>query len=135
YDVLCLDEVDQVLGDRDREEGLFHLYHRVQEAGGRLVLAARQAPQNAEFALPDLASRLRAARVMRLGALDDDDLVRALKQRAERRDLELPDATARYLLNHYRRDMHSLCALLDELDLASLAARRRLTVPFVKDLI
>ena len=31
---------------------------------------------------------------------------------------ELPRDTGRYLLNHYRRDMASLCALLDELDLA-----------------
>ena len=45
---------------------------------------------------------------------------------------ELPDDSARYLLTHYRRDMVSLCAMLDSLDLASLAERRRLTVPFIR---
>lgn len=135
YAVLCVDEVDRVLGEREREEALFHLYHRAQDTGCRLVLAAREVPQHLDFELPDLASRLRAAAVLTLAALSDDELVDALGQRAARRDLELPDATARYLIRHYRRDMHSLCTLLDELDLASLAARRRLTVPFVKSLL
>ena len=56
-------------------------------------------------------------------------------RRARLRGLELPPETGRYLLNHYRRDMASLCALLDELDLASLAAQRRLTIPFVKGIL
>ena len=135
YPMVCLDNVDRLLGQRGHEEALFHLYNRLQDAQGRLVYAARVAPQQLEFVLPDLASRLRAATVVRLPLLNDDDAVAALQFRASRRRLELPDATARYLLNHLRRDMHTLCRLLDDLDLASLAARRRLTIPFVKSIL
>ena len=59
----------------------------------------------------------------------------ALMAGARRRGLELPVATGRYILRHTARDMGSLLTLLDRLDLASLAAQRRLTIPFVRVLI
>ena len=78
---------------------------------------------------------MRAALVIALHPLTDEGRLEALKLRAECRGFELPGKTGRYLLNHYRRDMASLCAMLDRLDRASLAARRRLTVPFVKTIL
>ncbi len=37
-----------------------------------------------------------------------------------------------FLQRRLPRDMESMCAFLDELDEASLAAQRKLTVPFVR---
>ena len=54
---------------------------------------------------------------------------------ADRRSVTLPEDTARYLMTRHRRDFGSLCALLDTLDLAVLATRRRLTIPFIKDVL
>jgi len=45
----------------------------------------------------------------------------------------LPRETADYLLKRVPRDLGSLLALLDALDEASLAAQRRLTIPFIRD--
>jgi len=61
--------------------------------------------------------------------------VAALRLRAAARGFELPVGTARYLLRRCPREAPSLFALLDRLDRASLAARRRLTVPFVRQLL
>jgi DnaA family protein len=36
-------------------------------------------------------------------------------------------------LKRMPRDMHSLFAVLDQLDEASLVAQRRLTIPFIRD--
>lgn len=135
YTVVCIDDVARLIGHRDHEEALFHLYQRALDTGACLVFAARSSARGLDFALPDLASRLRAARAYDVQALADDDAVEALTARAKRRGVTLPAATARYLLSRYERDMHSLCTLLDELDLASLAARRALTVPFVKSIL
>jgi DnaA family protein len=38
-------------------------------------------------------------------------------------------------LNRLQRDMSTLCATVDALDAASLAAQRKVTVPFVKSII
>jgi DnaA family protein len=135
YALVCVDEIHRLIGDRQREVALFHLYNRLAEAGGALVVAAPLPPPGLDFVLPDLASRLRAALTLELHPLDDEGRIQALKLRARCRGFELPGATGRYLLSHYRRDMASLCALLDRLDHASLAAQRRLTVPFVKSIL
>ncbi|MFK8016262.1 MAG: DnaA regulatory inactivator Hda [Gammaproteobacteria bacterium] len=135
YAQVCVDDVDRLLGDRAREEALFHLYNRLIDHGRSLVLAASRPPTAYEFLLPDLASRLRAAMTLAVEPLDDDGRLAALKLRARSRGFELPSVTGRYLLNHQRRDMRSLCAILDTLDIASLAAQRRLTVPFVKTIL
>jgi DnaA family protein len=61
--------------------------------------------------------------------------MQALRLRAGQRGLDLPDETASFLLNRTRRDMASLYRLLDELDKEALIARRRLTIPFVREVL
>ena len=58
-----------------------------------------------------------------------------LEQRAGRLGLVLPRESAAYLVHRMPRDMHSLCAALDRLDVAALAAQRRLTVPFLRQVL
>ena len=128
---MCLDEVDALAGDAEWERALFNLYNALQDSGGRLLMSAASAPAGVGFALRDLASRAGASVVFHLRPLSDDDLAAALKLRARHRGLELPDETARLLLRRLPRDMASLGDWLDHLDTASLAAQRRLTVPFV----
>ncbi len=48
------------------------------------------------------------------------------------RGLDLSEEAALYLVHRLPRDMHSLFGVLDQLDEASLAAQRRLTVPFLR---
>ena len=130
---LCLDEVATVIGMPDWERALFALYRDCEERGASLLMAAREAPPQLPFALPDLASRCAAGLRMNLRALDEPAQLAALQLRAKQRGFELPDETARYLQRRMPRDMSSLFALLDELDTAALAAQRRLTVPFIRE--
>jgi DnaA family protein len=73
--------------------------------------------------------------VFRLRALADADRLQALRIRAALRGLELSEDAGRYLLTRSRRDMGSLYALLDTLDREALRAQRRLTVPFVREVL
>ncbi len=132
---VALDDLDVVGRDRAWERALFVAYEALRGAGAGIVAASRVAPAGLPLALADLRSRLSSAAVFHLRALDDAGKQEALTLRARLRGLELPAETGQYLLTRYARDMHALCRLLDELDLASLAAQRRLTVPFVKSVI
>jgi DnaA family protein len=85
--------------------------------------------------LPDLTSRLGWGPVFQLATLSDRDKRAALQMRARRRGLELGNEVAEYLLRRYPRDMDSLFSLLNQLDRASLVAQRRLTIPFVRELL
>ena len=133
--LVCIDDVDRVARDRESERAVFVLFNRLVEAGGALIVSASASPRHVAFALPDLSSRLSSGPVFQLSPLTDEERIAALKLRAEQRGLSLPTEVSRYLLRHYRRDMATLYGLLDRLDAASLVAQRRLTVPFVKEVL
>jgi DnaA family protein len=131
-DLVCLDDVDAIAGRTDWELGLFDLFNRLRECGGTLLVTAGKRPNHSGIRLADLVSRLRWGVVYVLKPLDEETLFAAVTYRARARGLELPEDTARFLLRRFPRDLASLCDLLDRLDQASLVARRRLTIPFVK---
>ena len=134
-ELVCIDDIELAAGDADWEAALFALCNQVFDAGGQLVVASKTAPCECPVRLADLASRLSRLPVFRVHTLGDAERVAALQLRARHRGLDLPDETASYLLKRSRRDMSSLYELLDKLDLEALRAKRRLTVPFVRDVL
>jgi len=134
-DLVCLDEMEHLAGREDWELALFHLFNRLREVGKPLALAGRTAPAAAGIQLPDLRSRLEGALVFHLQELDDAGKLQALRLRAEARGFELPREVGEYLLRRLPRDMAALYALLNRLDQASLSLQRRLTIPFVRELL
>jgi len=132
---LCLDDLGCVIGQLDWERALFGLLRELQEAGGHLVVAAPAAPRLMPFSLADLGSRCAAASIFALQPLDEREQQEALKLRARLRGVELPEETLQWLQRRVPRDMRSLYGLLDRLDEASLAAQRRLTIPFIREVL
>jgi DnaA-homolog protein len=134
-ELLALDDVERVAGEADWEQALFAVLESRRSHGGDLLLAATAPPAAAGIVLADLASRAAGAIVYRLDALEERERMRALIEHARHRGLELDEAAARYLLNRVERDMRALCGWLDRLDRAALAAKRRLTIPFIRSLV
>jgi DnaA-homolog protein len=134
-DLACYDDVQAIAGLEAWEERLFSLWQRAQERGSTLLFAARESPAHVDFGLADLKSRLASASVFAVRELNDDEQMEALSLRAQLRGFELPLETARYLQRRFPRDMRNLCEVLDTLDDASFVAQRRLTVPFIREVI
>ncbi|MBA1845318.1 DnaA regulatory inactivator Hda, partial [Escherichia coli] len=51
------------------------------------------------------------------------------------RGFELPEDVGRFLLKRLDREMRTLFMTLDQLDRASITAQRKLTIPFVKEIL
>ena len=134
-DLACCDDVQAIAGIADWEERLFSLWQRSLERGSTLLFAARENPAHVDFGLADLKSRLTSSAVFAVRELNDEEQLDALALRAQLRGLELPAETARYLQRRFPRDMRTLCEVLDTLDDAAFVAQRRLTVPFIRDVI
>jgi DnaA-homolog protein len=132
---LCLDDVDEVVGQSAWELGIFGLLRELEESGGQLLLSAQAPPALLSWALPDLGSRCAAGAVFQLRVLDEDEQRTALQLRAGLRGLELPEETWQWLRKRFPRDMGTLYQLLDTLDEAALTAQRRLTVPFIREVL
>lgn len=132
YDLICLDDVDAIAGERVWEEAVLHQFNRLRRMERRLIVSSPVAPGQLPISLPDLKSRLGWGLALHLQPLDDASKLAALDWRARRLGLELPSAVGQFLLTRCPRDLPSLWALLDRLDRSSLAAQRPLTIPFVK---
>ena len=90
---------------------------------------------SADFELPDLLTRLNWGPVIQLKELNDDQKQEFIRQWAERKGMQMPEEAAQFVLRNCSRDMGSLIGLMEQLDRESLAAQRRLTVPFVKSIL
>lgn len=133
--LVAVDDADVLAGRPEWERALFRLHQELDERGGHLLIAGSAPPAALGFKLRDLASRLNGGLVLTLRGLEDQEQMQALQLRAQLRGFELPEETAHYLLRRLPREMAPLCAFLDELDQASLVAQRRLTVPFVREVM
>lgn len=133
--LVCIDDIDQAAGDEAWEEALFHAYNRFQQAGTCFILGSHQSARQIDFRLKDLQSRIQGLLSLEIHPLSDLEKKPALQLRAANRGLTLPDEVADFLLRHYPRDMTNLVDALQRLDEASLVEKRRLTIPFVKEVL
>jgi DnaA family protein len=133
--VICIDDLHLIAGRPAWEEAFFHTYNRIYDAGVRLVVTANVMPKSLGVAMPDVVSRLSWAMVFQLHSLSDAEKLSVLIMRAERRGMMLNEEVGKFILNHCPRHMSTLFAALEALDKASLAAQRKLTIPFVKSIL
>ncbi len=134
-DVVALDGLEGIAGAREDEIALFDFHNRVRGTGLNLMYVAREVPDQLSLVLPDLRSRLSQCGRIVLNVLDDHARAAILRDRAQRRGLILEEPAIDWLLSHADRDMASLVSLLDRLDRESLAAQRRITVPFLRGVL
>jgi DnaA family protein len=130
-DLVCLDDVERA-ADPAWERALFSLYNVLRDCGGHLIAAAAVPPAALPLGLPDLRSRLAWGLTLSLHPLAGDALAEALRTAALARGLTLSAEVADYLLRRFPRNLPALLEVLERLDQASLAARRPLTLPFVR---
>lgn len=130
--LVCIDDLHLIAGRPAWEEAFFHAYNRIHDAGGRLIVTANVMPKSLGVALPDVVSRLSWGVVFQLQPLTDKEKLGVLIMRASLRGMTLSEEVGKFILNHCPRHMSTLFAALEALDKTSLAAQRKLTIPFVK---
>lgn len=133
--LIALDDLDAICGQTDWEEALFHAFNRWRDRGCHVLVTALLPPAQLPIRLPDLASRLSAATVFQVHALDDEDKIIWLQDRAHARGLQMDADTARFLMHRLSRDTAQLMDWLNRLDQAALVQQRRLTIPFVRSVL
>jgi len=133
YDLVCLDNIDKIAGNKVWERAIFDLFNRLLENNNsKLLITSNAAPKQVPFILPDLISRLEWGQVYQLKELSDEDKLYALQLRALLRGFKLPTDVGLFLLKRVDRDMKTLSNLLDKLDKVTIAEQRKLTIPFIK---
>ena len=128
--LVAVDNVD--MADASQQGRLFTLYNALKASGGQLLAAAAVPPALMPLR-DDVRTRLGWGLVYEILPLADHDKPAALAFYAKSRGVALPDEVIAYLLAHGRRDMASLLATLLALDRYSLAQKRPITLPLLRD--
>lgn len=133
YALICIDDIESIGGKPDLEESCFHLYNQVlANADSKLIISACCSPNNLPILLPDLKSRLTSGLIFQVEELSDEHKMLILQQYCEKKGFYLSLHIAQFLLTHCSRNLHHLLEKIEILDKASLAAKKRITLAFVK---
>ena len=134
--VIAIDDIDSIAGLPEWENALFDLYNQVYDNEHSVLLTSNNtAPSASVIKLADLRSRLNWGLTLQLKELDDANKTTVLQAQARKRGFDLPEAVALFLIHRCTRNMHDLQNILDQLDQESLAAQRKITIPFVKSIL
>ena len=134
-DTVCIDDVDQVLGDKAWDHALFMLINELRTANKSLLLTASVNPNHTKASLLDLASRLSWGPVYKLNHLTDKQKELAVQAHADARGFKISSEVSNYLLKQYPRDLNKLIELVDRIDKHSLNQKRKVTLGFVKSIL
>ena len=134
YDLICIDNLHEIQGDAIWERTIFDLINQVLEQSHhpRIILSALGSPLAVDFVLPDLISRLTWGAVFQLATRSDEQLCQVIQFRLEHRGLEASEECIKFLLTRVDRNLRNLMSVVNELDKKSLQAKRKLTIPFIK---
>ncbi len=131
--LVCLDDIDDVIGERSWQLALFHLINACRDHDTKLVMSATLPVASISIELSDLDSRLKAAYLVSTDTLDDDEKLEVIRLKAERRGFVMDADVCSFILSRSRRDMHHLARLVDQLDEETLRQQKKVTIPFVKN--
>ncbi|SJM92734.1 DnaA regulatory inactivator Hda [Crenothrix polyspora] len=134
-DLVCLDNIEHIAGKADWELAFFNFFNRQRDLDRKLILSAASLPAHINLCLPDLKTRINWGLTLKLQPFSDPEQIAALIFKADKMGFDLSTSAGHFLLTHYHRDLESLWALLDTLDRASLIAKRKLTLPFLKQIL
>ena len=126
HGAVAVEDAEAAAGNPQAEAAFFHLHNLVTQSGHLLVTAARP-PRDWGLTLPDLASRLQAASLVRIEAPDDALLSAVLIKLFSDRQITVPPALIPYLVLRMERSIAAARDLVARLDAHALAAGRPIT--------
>lgn len=132
-DLICIDDIQQL--SETGERALFTFYNELRQNGGRLVIASDRVPSKLKLKLVDMISRLGWGPVFHLPTLNDSQILMAFDMHAKQLGINLPNEIVDFIFARQARDLSCLVATLDKLLNAAMVSKRRLTIPFVKEVL
>lgn len=132
---LVVEDADVLIGNVEGEKGLFHLYNVLKEHRRTMLMTLEQPPVRRAFALPDLASRLRAAPCVAIREPDETLLSAILVKLFNDRQVRVDEAIIHYILMHMERSFEAARKIVDLADKAALKEKRPVSLPLLKEIL
>jgi DnaA family protein len=122
------------LFDAEQQQAAFAFFVQAATNGTAVVASGNVPPVDLPLR-EDLRTRLGWGHVFALQPPNEAEVRGALRREADHRGVFLSDDVMDYLLTRFSRDLKNLMALLGRLDDYSLATKRPITVPLLKQML
>jgi chromosomal replication initiation ATPase DnaA len=132
---IILDGIDPWLGDAQAERTLFHLYNLFREEQRTMLITMRMSPSETDFAIADIASRLRAAPLASIQPPDDDLLAAVLIKLFHDRQLSVSEDLIRYILPRMERSFAAAGTIVQAADKLALSQKRGVSIPLIRQVL
>ncbi|HEX5779815.1 MAG TPA: chromosomal replication initiator DnaA [Xanthobacteraceae bacterium] len=127
--------IEDLAPDRADEQALFHLFNLAREEDAFVLVTAARRLDLEGYALPDLASRLRALPVIALTPPGDALLAAVMVKLFADRQLAVDEETITFLLGRIERSLAAVRDMVARLDRAALSRGRRITRVLAAELL
>ena len=134
-DLVCVDDLHMIAGDKTWEEALFHCFNRIRKANGRLLISSVKPLSALDISLPDLVSRLAWGLRLPLKPLSDEDKLAVIGKHSDALGLGLSAEVQQYLLKHHDRSVSALIQTVEKLHKVALTNKRRITIPLAREVL
>ena len=134
--LVCLDDIDDKVGDKKWELALANLLTKSSVQGHTVLLSGETPINDWSITTQELAKALMNVLPIEMQGLEQKaEVVVALQRHSAKMGFELPSEVGNFLIKKFSTDLQELLAVLKLLEQATLVEKRRLTLPFVKQVL
>ena len=135
FDLVCLDNIEHICNNAVWEQKFFNFFNLHRDNNKQLIISASCPPKYLDIKLPDLKTRMSWGLTLKLTSLSDEQQLNALTYKAKALGFDIPVNVGRFIMTHYARDLMSVWAILDKIEQATLIAQRKISIPFLKQIM
>ncbi len=133
-DAVCIDDFTKFYHSTEWQIAFFNLINQCVLSKCSLYVSSDEGISEG-VVFTDLMSRIKKMHVYEVKKIADGELSQALKFCAERNGINLNNEVINYLTTRETRIFNKLFLLIKEIDLLSAQEKRKITVPFVKEML
>ena len=132
---IILHQLHLILGDRELEEKLFHIYNNYSGLTDRkhVLITSRIAPGALETSIPDLQSRLRGSTTFEIRSPDDDLRMQVLGKQLNDKGFQPTEDLLKYSINLMERTWAAPKKLAETLSKMAFDEQKKLTKRMIRD--
>ena len=116
---------------KENQERFFDLYNRARQSEVFILVSGDSLPSDLKV-MKDIKTRLSLTIVYKLEELDDELKMSIINTQMSDRNLSVDSKVYEYLFKSFSRDLKLLLTTMDDLDRASLQAKKPISIPFVR---
>ena len=134
--LICIDDVDEIIGKKEWELALASLIVKSQVLGKKMIVSSKLAINNWAIVTKELSDAMMAASTVKLSRLKKtEEIIEALTKRSKETGFEFSFKLGDYLIKKFSSNLSELIEALDFIEKASIIQKRKITIYFVKQIL